>query len=70
MYSRASENIYFLARADVARFFDGLELVPPRPGAAPVVVHAGEWGADDPALADSDGSRWLYCGVARVPGKH
>ena len=23
--------------------------------------------AEDPELADTDGSRWLYCGVARIP---
>ncbi len=67
MYSRASENIYFRSRTDVARFFEGLEMVSPSPETLPAVVHVGEWGADDPALADSDGSRWLYCGVARCP---
>ena len=67
MYARASENIYFRSRADVARFFAGLELVSPGPPAPPGVVHVGEWGADDPALADTDGSHWLYCGVGRRP---
>ncbi|HUZ39101.1 MAG TPA: SAM-dependent methyltransferase [Streptosporangiaceae bacterium] len=66
IYARSSQEIYPRTRADVARFFDGTELVPPWPGAPPAVVHVGEWGADDPALADSDGSRWMYCGVARV----
>jgi S-adenosyl methyltransferase len=28
----------------------------------------GPWGAEDPALADSDGSRGFYCGVARRSG--
>lgn len=36
-------------------------------GTTPAVVHGGEWGADAPDLAGSDGSRWLYCGVARCP---
>ena len=67
LYSRASENLYFRSRADVERFFAGLELVSPCPGVAPAVVHAGEWGADDPGLADSDGSRWSWAGVARRP---
>ena len=67
MYSRASENIYFRSRADVERFFAGLEMISPGPGTPAAVVHVGEWGADDPALADSDGSRWLYCGVGRRP---
>jgi S-adenosyl methyltransferase len=67
MYSRASENLYFRCRADIERFFDGLEMISPGPGTPAAVVHVGEWGADDPALADSDGSRWLYCGVGRRP---
>jgi hypothetical protein len=28
-------------------------------------IGSGLWGAEDPALADSDGSRGFYCGVAR-----
>ena len=67
LYSRASENLYFRSRPDVERFFTGLELVSPCPNTAAAVVHAGEWGADDPELADSDGSRWSYVGVARRP---
>ena len=67
MYARASERIYFRSRADVARFFAGLELVSPGPPTPAAVVHVGEWGADDPALADTDGSHWLYCGVGRRP---
>jgi hypothetical protein len=51
----------------VERFFTGLELVPPWPGEAPRLVFMGEWGAEDPQLADSDGSRWGYAGVARRP---
>ncbi len=64
MYKRGSQPVYFRSRADVARLFSGLELVSPD-GPAAGVVHVGEWGADDPALADSDGSRWSYCGVGR-----
>ena len=37
------------------------------PGGAPRLVYLGEWGAEDPTLADSDGSRWGYAGVARRP---
>ena len=41
------------------------------PGSAPAgapaeVAHLGLWGCEDPRLADSDSSRWGYCGVARV----
>lgn len=66
-YQRATEQFYYRTRADIARFFDGLELVPPHSGAAPAMAYLGEWGAEDPALADSDGSRWGYCAVGRKP---
>jgi hypothetical protein len=48
-------------------FFEGLELVQPYEGAEPGVTFTGLWGAEDVPMADSDGSRWLYCGVARKP---
>jgi hypothetical protein len=67
IYSRATEQIYLRTRAEVERFFGGLELVPPYEGAAAAVTYVGEWGAEDAALADSDGSRWCYGGVARRP---
>lgn len=57
---------YLRPRAEVERFFEGLELVPPFDNGEPRLVFMGEWGAEDPELADSDGSRWGYCGVARV----
>jgi S-adenosyl methyltransferase len=65
IYSGASEQIYMRSRAEVERFFSGLELVPPYQGAPAAVTYVGEWGAEDPALADSDGSRWCYGAVAR-----
>jgi hypothetical protein len=67
VFDSATEHLYFRSRAEVARFFDGLEIVPPYEGAQPVLTYSGLWGAEDVALADSDGSRWLYCAVARVP---
>jgi hypothetical protein len=66
-YTNASAQIYLRDRAQVERFFDGMELAAPHEGSGPGVAYVGEWGADDPALADSDGSRVLYCGVARCP---
>ena len=66
-YSRASEQFHFRSRAQIARLFDGLEIVPPRQGARPDLVYLGEWGAEDPVMADSDGSRWGYCAVVRRP---
>jgi hypothetical protein len=67
IYAGATEQIYMRTRAEAERFFDGLELVPPYAGAPAAVTYVGEWGAEDPALADSDGSRWCYGGVARRP---
>jgi S-adenosyl methyltransferase len=64
-YAGASEQMYFRSRPDVERFFDGLVLVPPHDGAGPVLSYIGEWHAEDLDLADSDGSRWAYCGVGR-----
>jgi hypothetical protein len=52
----------------VERFFTGLDLVSAQHGnTGGQLCHAGDWGAEDLALADSDGSHWLYCGVARRP---
>lgn len=65
-YASASQQMHFRGRADIERFFDGLELVPPYPGAPPGLVFMGEWGAEDVELADSEGSRWGYGGVGRV----
>jgi len=67
LLAQTAENAYPRSRAAVERFFDGLELVPPYPGADPAVTYVGLWGAEDLAAADSDGSRGFYCGVARRP---
>jgi hypothetical protein len=67
IYADATERIHMRTRAEVQRFFDGLDLVAPYEGAAAAVTYVGEWGAEDPRLADSDGSRWSYGGVARRP---
>ena len=66
MYQRAAQPLYPRTRAEVERFFAGLELVPAQPGGDPSVGFVGAWGAEDPAAADSDGSRILYCGVGRL----
>ncbi len=63
--ANATEQLFLRPRADVERFFTGMEMVPPYPGAAAELTFVGQWGAVDPASADSDGSRVLYCGVAR-----
>jgi hypothetical protein len=67
VFDNATEHMYFRDKAEVERFFDGLEIVPPYPDAKAAVTFAGLWGAEDTELADSEGSRWLYCGVARRP---
>jgi hypothetical protein len=66
-FDQATEQMHFRSKPGIARFFDGLEIVPPYDGAAAAIAYSGLWGAEDVALADSDGSRWLYCGVARIP---
>lgn len=58
-------GIHFRSREQIARFFDGLELLPPYPGAASALVPVGQWGAEDPEAADTLGSRWAYCAVGR-----
>ena len=68
-FEHATEQLHFRAMYGISRFFDGLELVPPSAGERQGrICYAGDWGAEDPVLADSDGSRWLVCGVGRVPG--
>ncbi len=58
---------YPRSKDEVRKFFDGLEIVPPYEGAEPDLTWAGLWGAEDLELADSEGSRWLYCAVAKRP---
>jgi hypothetical protein len=67
VFDTATEHMYFRSKAKVERFFTGLALVEPYEGAGPGVTFTGLWGAEDVELADSDGSRWLYCGVAKKP---
>jgi hypothetical protein len=66
VFNRATEQMHFRSRPEVERFFEGLHMVsahdPEMPGR---LCYVGDWEAEDPAMADSDGSRWLYCGVAR-----
>src|SRR5690606_39222517 len=58
VYENASEQLHFRTHAEVTKFFDGLEIVPPYAGAEPAVNFIGLWGAEDVESADSDGSRW------------
>jgi hypothetical protein len=67
VFDEATEHMHFRSKEAIARFFDGLEVVPPYGGGVPAITYSGLWGAEDVELADSDGSRWLYCAVARIP---
>lgn len=67
VFDHATGQLHFRSKAQVARFFEGLDIVPPYAGAAPALTYSGLWGAEDVRLADSDGSRWLYCAVAKKP---
>ncbi|MEY9490707.1 hypothetical protein RKD26_006501 [Streptomyces calvus] len=58
-YARAGIRLGFRTRAEVARFFDGLDLVEPG------LVTAPEWYRTGPAPAAEDSG--IYAGVARVP---
>jgi hypothetical protein len=60
-------DFYARSRAEVERFFKGLDLVPSHDGGEASVTYAGLWGAEDLEAADTDGSRAFYCGVARRP---
>lgn len=55
------------SKTEIERFFQGMEIARPYPGADPELVHVGLWGAEDPLAADSDGSRMGYAAVARKP---
>jgi O-methyltransferase involved in polyketide biosynthesis len=67
VFDHATEHMYFRSKSAIARFFDGLEIVTPYQGGPSALTYSGLWGAEDVQLADSDGSRWLYCAVAKVP---
>ncbi len=65
VYQRATASAFPRTKAEIGRFFTGLELVPPFAGARPDLTNVGLWGSEDPSSADTDGSRAFYCGVAR-----
>jgi hypothetical protein len=65
---RAAGGGYLRSKAEVGKLFEGLQIVPPYTGADPDLTWVGLWDCEDPELADSEGSRWLYCGVAKKTG--
>jgi trans-aconitate methyltransferase len=62
---RSAGGNYVRTRDQVRQIIGPLELVSPYRGAAPEITWVGLWGCEDLESADSDGSRWLYCAVAR-----
>jgi S-adenosyl methyltransferase len=68
VFDRATEQMHFRSKEEIAGFFGGLQMIPPYEGAPAALCYTGVWGAEDPVLADSEGARWLYCGVARKQG--
>jgi S-adenosyl methyltransferase len=54
-------------KAEISRFFTGLEIVSPYKGGAAALTSAGLWDCEDPEAAESDGSRAFYAAVARKP---
>jgi hypothetical protein len=67
VYAKTPSPAVARSKAEISRFFDSLEIMPPYQGADPVVTFVGEWGAEDPEAADDDGSRWFYAAVGRKP---
>lgn len=66
-FEAATDQLHFRSKAQITRFFDGLQLESPHQKAGPGIAYCGVWGAVDVTMADTEGSRWLYCGVARTP---
>lgn len=65
VYSGSASPWTWRTKAEIERFFEGMEIVPPYPGAGPEVTFLGLWGCEDPDAADTDGSRWGYAAVGR-----
>jgi SpoU rRNA methylase family enzyme len=65
--ARARVDIHLRSRAEIERFFDGLELAVPYEGAGPGLTFVGLWGAEDTEAADTEGSRGFLCGLGRRP---
>jgi hypothetical protein len=65
---RSAGGNYPRSREQVRQIVGPLEIISPYDGALPEVTWVGLWGCEDPAAADSEGSRWLYCAVAAKRG--
>jgi S-adenosyl methyltransferase len=64
-YAESANPVTLRTKAEFERFFDGLEIVPPYPGAGREVTFVGLWGRDDLEAPDVDRSGWGYAAVAR-----
>lgn len=69
VYANARQQLHLRTFAEVREFFTGLRFIRPNPTAAAELNYIGLWGADDPAEADDDSSRWFAAGVGQVPGR-
>lgn len=67
VHDRTDNPLTLRSRREVARFFEGLAIMPPYPGAAAEVTHLGLWGAEDVEAADDDSARYGYVAVGRKP---
>ena len=68
VFDHATEQMHFRSKArDRAVLRRARGACRRTSGAQAALTYSGLWGAEDVQLADSDGSRWLYCAVARVP---
>jgi SAM-dependent methyltransferase len=67
VYDTSTDRPQPRTQEQAERFFEGLEIVPPYPGAEAGLTYIGLWGAEDPQAADDDGSRWFYVAVGRKP---
>jgi hypothetical protein len=65
---RSAGGNFLRSRDQVRQIVGPLDLVSPYEGAPPEITWVGLWGCEDPEAADSEGSRWLYCAVARKAG--
>lgn len=66
VYSRATAQPVFRTRAEIARLFGDLELLPSHEGATSGMSFVDFWGSAPPDEPDS-AQTWLPCGVARKP---
>ncbi len=60
-YDQATAPLIMRSRTDIARFFDGFELVDPG------VVFLSQWRSTGEFYSEG-GTRWAYAGVGRKPG--